>query len=188
MSLSTDDIIDVNPLTLDKSQNLQNETKTSDEFINISEFTGFIHGKILLKDLLNPSEINSYENLSKEEQKDQSNSLASVSRENIFLHNWESIENVSARLIETRGEFVILECLIDKENNIYEERVFPKSLFVDYSLEIGSLFYLRFFNRPHEMRLEVLDGGNGLVSEDDFPKINFVKKFKNSKLFKNVNI
>jgi len=50
--------------------------------------------------------------------------------------------------------------LIDRETGICEERGFRSSLFDGYNLKIGDLFYLRFFKRPNEMKMEVHNGTN----------------------------
>jgi len=70
---------------------------------------------------------------------------------------------------------------------IYEEREFLLSLFTGYDLIIGNLFLLRIFERKNEIRIEI-HNGSGLTMEDDFPKLDFVKEFSNSRLFKKNNI
>ena len=101
----------------------------------------------------------------------------------IVIQGWKNVENISARLIEFSEDHVVLECLIDKENKIYEERMFRPSLFINYKLVLGNLFYLRFFERPNEIKMEVHDDPS-LTFSDDFPKLDFVAEFKNSKLFR----
>lgn len=101
----------------------------------------------------------------------------------IIISGWKNVENISARLIEYYDDTVVLECLIDKEMKIYEEREFRLSLFTDYDLKIGNLFLLRIFERKNEIRIEV-HNDPGLTLKDDFPKLDFVKEFSNSRLFK----
>jgi hypothetical protein len=103
--------------------------------------------------------------------------------DSLTLKAWKNIENISARLIEHSDDIVVLECLLDKELGIYEEREFRKTLFEGYELKIGNLFYLRFFDRQNETRMEIHNDPR-LTSVEDFPKKNFVDLFKNSKLFK----
>lgn len=104
----------------------------------------------------------------------------------IFLERWKNVENISARLIEFYEDVVILECLIDRELGIYQEREFSASLFLEYELRIGDLFYLRVFERPSEMKLEIHNDPN-LTFEKDFPKLDFKQLFNKSKLFKKDN-
>ena len=103
--------------------------------------------------------------------------------DSVILRGWKNIENVPARLIEKYDEIVVLECLIDKETRHYEEREFRLKLFDGYDLSIGALFYLRVFERPNEIRMEIHDDPR-LVFESDFPKGDFARLFKESKLFK----
>lgn len=103
--------------------------------------------------------------------------------DSIVLKGWKNVENISARLIEHFDDVVILECLIDKELKLYEEREFRSSLFEGYDLEIGNLFYLRFFDRQNETKMEIHNDPR-LTFIEDFPKMNFTKLFKQSKLFK----
>jgi len=109
--------------------------------------------------------------------------VASEYSEIILLEEWKNIENISARLIEITDPHIFLECLIDKEKGIYEERVFRPTLFKGFKLKIGMLFYLRFFQRANEMKIQIHDDPN-LTLQDDFPKISLAKKYKNSRLFK----
>jgi hypothetical protein len=101
----------------------------------------------------------------------------------ITLGNWKNVENVSCRLIDKYDDVVVLECLIDKDAGIFEEREFRKSLFENYDLTIGNLFYLRFFDRANETRMEVHNDPN-LISLGDFPKMDFKTLIASSKLFK----
>jgi len=109
--------------------------------------------------------------------------VASEYTEKIILEAWRNIENISARLIEITDPHILLECLVDKEKGIYEERVFKPTLFKGFKLEIGKLFYLRFFERANEMKIQIHDDPD-LTLQDDFPKISLAKKYKTSRLFK----
>ncbi|MBL7763395.1 MAG: hypothetical protein JNL23_08200 [Chitinophagaceae bacterium] len=101
----------------------------------------------------------------------------------VIFAAWKNTYNISARLIEHYDEVVMLECLIDKEEKVYETREYQSSLFLGYDLIIGSLFFLRYFERKNEVRLEVHNDPR-LTSLDDFPKTDFKKLFNESKLFK----
>lgn len=111
------------------------------------------------------------------------NSRQAVGVDSVILKTWKNIANISARLLDTYDNSVVLECLIDKEEGIYEERIFRASLFEGYDLQIGKRFLLRFFDRGNEARIEVHDNA-GLTSEADFPPTHFKETFKKSSLFK----
>ena len=99
-------------------------------------------------------------------------------------NEWKCVLVLSARLIEAYDNIVVLECLIDSESKTYQEREFHAALFEGYKIEQGSLFQLKFYERSHESRMEVLDG-TGIIDEAiDFPKLDFSKLFSNSRFFK----
>lgn len=109
--------------------------------------------------------------------------LATFGADTVVLRGWKNVENISARLIEVYDDVVVLECLIDRDKGIYEEREFRASLFEGYNLIPGSLFYLRFFDRPNETRMEVHNDPK-LSFKEDFPERDFKEIFSASKLFK----
>ncbi len=99
----------------------------------------------------------------------------------VSFTQWKNFENVSARLVSYFDEEVVLECLIDRENSVFEERAFRSSLFEGFKLEVGEFFYLRFFERQNEERIEI--HGGDLVRKEDFAKTNFRDLISKSKLF-----
>ena len=101
----------------------------------------------------------------------------------VIIRGWKNVGNISARLIELYDKVVVLECLIDKELSIYEEREFGSSLFFEEDLKIGNLFYLRIFERKYESRMEIHSDPK-LTFVEDFPKMDFKSLFEKSKLFK----
>ncbi len=153
------------------------EQVNANENVFISDF--FIKKNNFIDELL-PSnfklpQITSEETTAKE--------IVTFSPDDIIISRWKNVENISTRLVEYYDDTVILECLIDKDLKIYEEREFGSSLFADYDLEIGNLFLLRIFERKNEIRIEV-HNDPGLILKDDFPKLDFVKEFSKSRLFK----
>ena len=118
-----------------------------------------------------------------DEEKELTEKVVLSGSDTVIITGWKSVENISARLIEHYDDTVVLECLIDKEMRIYEEREFRLSLFTGYDLKIGNLFLLRIFERKNEIRIEI-HNDPGLTLKDDFPKLDFVKEFSNSRLFK----
>ena len=103
-----------------------------------------------------------------------------------FLYSWVLVNSISAKLLEYYNDSVLLECLIHKDERIYEEREFDKSLFSEFDLKEGALFKIQLFERPSEQRIRILNKP-GLVSESDFPQIDFEEKYKNSPIFKDNN-
>lgn len=101
----------------------------------------------------------------------------------VFITPWRTKKNIHARLIEFSDQEVTLECLIDRENMVYEEKTFDINLFSDYELLIGALFNLRYLERKNEIRMQVLNDPM-LTNANLFPKTNFKSLFDRSILFK----
>lgn len=105
------------------------------------------------------------------------------SNNKIYLKIWNPKHRLSARLIEFYDDVVKLECLIDKENSIYEEKEFSKNLFNELEIKINNLFFIKLFERIGEAKIEIIFDRNNTF-KDDFPRLDFVEAFKDSKLFK----
>lgn len=103
----------------------------------------------------------------------------------LLIEPWRNKKNFSARIIEVLDKTVIVECLIDKEYRIYEEREFPLVPFFDgIDIVEGNLLLIRYSERKNEMRIEIISGAE-FVLPDDFPKSNIKEKFTQSTFFKN---
>ncbi|MCD4747163.1 MAG: hypothetical protein K8R58_12775 [Bacteroidales bacterium] len=176
------DLFDENSITEFKTK-IHLEEYDSDEDIYSSENfllqNDFVKG-LFTSDIKQP-------HLKFDEEKVLTKEVELLGSDTVIISAWKNVENISARLIEHYDDTVVLECLIDKEMRIYEEREFLLSLFTGYDLIIGNLFLLRIFERKNEIRIEI-HNGSGLTMEDDFPKLDFVKEFSNSRLFKKNNI
>lgn len=101
----------------------------------------------------------------------------------IQLRPWRNVANITGRLIDSFEDRVVLECLMDRELKMYQERTFQKILFKGYELVVGSIFYLRIFERDNEMRIEVHEDVRRDFSRD-FEKKDLEQLIKGSKLFK----
>lgn len=156
------------------------EVPTEDSSIHDSK--EFLVKKEFINDLLNPNEKKD-PSIKLCEEHPASEIFMEQFSDRIVITSWKNVENISARLINSYDNSVILECLIDKETGTYEEREFRASLFDGYVLKQGNLFYLRVFERQNEIKLEIHDDP-GLTRIEDFPKMDFVEKFSNSRLFK----
>lgn len=92
-------------------------------------------------------------------------------------------EVIPARLLEHFDDTVLLECLIDRDECIYEERYFNVNLFTGYDLIIGSYFYIINTVKDNSATIQIIDDMECKLAID-FPKVDFTELFKNSKLFK----
>jgi hypothetical protein len=89
---------------------------------------------------------------------------------------------IPAKLLNIYDDIYLLECLIDSQNKIYEEREFNKSLFDGFPDKIGTIFILELTKLQNEERLKVFYE-ESYSEEDYFPKIDLDLYFKKSKLF-----
>jgi hypothetical protein len=103
--------------------------------------------------------------------------------EGVIFKGWKNVENISSRVLDYYEETIVLECLIDKEISYYEEWELPISSFKEFKLELGKVFKLCYYQRGSQTMMEVLEDPR-LVMEDDFPKVDFVAKFRNSNILK----
>lgn len=97
--------------------------------------------------------------------------------EGVHLSSWRLAANISSKVLAEDEEYVLLECLIDKEERLYEEREFSKTLFEGFNLKVGDLFKICIYKRQNQEMIEVKDGSL-LVNEDDFPKVDFFGQFE----------
>jgi hypothetical protein len=103
--------------------------------------------------------------------------------EGVTFPTWKIVANISSKLLYFDELIVCLECLIDKEQKIYEEREFQKSLFDGFQLDKGALFKICIYERKNQQMIEVKEGEK-LVSSDDFPIIDFFSEFGDMNLEK----
>jgi len=89
-------------------------------------------------------------------------------------------ETVPARIIDAYDDVMVAECLVDKENRVYEEREFPSVFFGER--KIGDFCTLQFTLMDGLMCVELRPYFG--IEDEDFPRINFKEKFEKSSLFK----
>jgi hypothetical protein len=106
--------------------------------------------------------------------------------ESVQFQTWQLVANISSNVLYADDNVVGLECLLDKEEKVFEEREFSRKLFNGFSVEPGTLFKVCLYERQNEERIEIKSGANGLVQAEDFPKMDFYSKFKNLTLQRNI--
>lgn len=88
----------------------------------------------------------------------------------ISEESWSSTIMIGGKIMEVDENFVYVECLINKENKIFEIRKFSKQLFEDCLFsEIGNLILIRIRTKTGSQRIDILDAkGMGAVTKEDF--------------------
>ncbi|MDD3878140.1 MAG: hypothetical protein PHT69_16090 [Bacteroidales bacterium] len=90
------------------------------------------------------------------------------SRGFISSEKWDKTFNISSKIISYDKQIVVCECLIDKENNIFESRTFPRNLFDhidDFSKSPYVLLTIK--SKIGSTRIDVIRG-EGIVNKEAF--------------------
>ncbi len=92
----------------------------------------------------------------------------SKNKEFILNEKWNKISMVSARVLKITNEFVVCECLINKEDSIYECRQFAKK-FLEHISDLEENYYLliKISEKEGSFRIDIYNG-KGLSLEKDF--------------------
>jgi len=86
-------------------------------------------------------------------------SIFTTKGSHLINETWEKTLNIQSRVMQLNKEFVTCECLIDKEQSIFENRVFPAYLFGHIkNLSVGSYALLSIKSKPGSTRIDVYDG------------------------------
>ena len=85
-----------------------------------------------------------------------------------YSENWESTDNLDARILEIRGEYVRLDVLIDRDKKQFEERTYPRDLLDGaVKLEAGRYVLIRIFRGRGKIKF-TFHNGDGVVNKDFF--------------------
>jgi len=99
-----------------------------------------------------------------------------------FIGNecWEKTLNISSRIASFNNDYVLCECLIDKENKIFEKRSFPRYLFNHIEdIKNNPYVILSIQSKIGSTRIDVIKGAN-LVDKKLFDLKDEWAKFEGS--------
>ena len=86
----------------------------------------------------------------------------------IANEHWEKTLNISSRIASFNNDYVLCECLIDKENKIFEQRSFPRYLFNHIeNIKSNPYVLLSIQSKTGSTRIDVIKGNN-LVDKKAF--------------------
>ncbi len=101
---------------------------------------------------------------------DESSYISELFKMKGFIGNehWEKTININSRISCFNNDYVICECLIDKENKIFEQRSFPRYLFnhID-NIKTKPYVLLSIQSKTGSTRIDVIKGTN-LVDKQAF--------------------
>lgn len=112
------------------------------------------------EDLKNATDISSVEN----------SIIAELFKLKGFIGNehWDKTLNISSRIASFNNDYVLCECLIDKENKIFEQRSFPRYLFNHIeNIKHNPYVLLSIQSKIGSTRIDVIKGAN-LVDKKAF--------------------
>ena len=70
---------------------------------------------------------------------------------------WNKVINLHSKIVQVTKESVSCECLIDKENQVFDTRTFPKELFSHLdTLAEGQLILINIKTKPGSSRIDIL--------------------------------
>jgi len=126
------------------------------------------------------SELNSDVSAKKEKQEDlkrttdfsaeENNYIAELFKMKGFIGNehWERTININSRITRFNNDYVLCECLIDKEKKIFEQRSFPRYLFNHIeNIKSNPYVLLSIQSKTGSTRIDVIKGAN-LVDKKAF--------------------
>lgn len=98
-----------------------------------------------------------------------------------LISNWKRYKRVPAKILEISDDFVLLECLINKDAGIYKEKRFSKELLDEVNIEQGRFLLFNYYKKGNELKIQILDN-QSLVSDSEFPAVDF-SKYEKSNFF-----
>lgn len=97
---------------------------------------------------------------------------------------WDTVTNIPAKIIALDKKAIQCECVLDRQNFVFEKRIFPISLVSHlYELAIGGLLQISIKEKPGSMRIDIFNG-EGLVNKDIFDIKEDLENLKNMDLGK----
>lgn len=94
----------------------------------------------------------------------ESNAIFNHFRKNVgFLSGevWNKITNIPSRVVDIKQNFVYCECVTDRQNQVFETRIFDKSHFSHIeNLIIGKPILIRTKEKPGAIRIDIIEGEN----------------------------
>jgi hypothetical protein len=85
-----------------------------------------------------------------------------------FSENWDSTDNLDARILEVRDNRVKLDVLLDRERRQFEERLYPRQLLEGaVNIEVGKYVLIRIFRAQGKIKF-TFHNGDGIVDKKMF--------------------
>lgn len=90
------------------------------------------------------------------------------SRRDQFSEDWDVRKNIQSRITDFSDEFVVLECLVDEDDRIFERSSFRRNIMEGVvPVEVGKYVLIRYFEKSGKCKYTFFDGDN-IVNESLF--------------------
>jgi len=85
-----------------------------------------------------------------------------------FSESWTTSKLIKCQVKSITDQIVYCTCIVDRHNNIFETRGFPKLMFSQFKrLKVGKLVIVEIKVKPGASRIDIKDGV-GLIDEKEF--------------------
>lgn len=98
------------------------------------------------------------------------------------LLNWQRYKRMVAKIISIHETYVVLECQLDDEKEVFTEKKVDVGLLEDVSLLEGNYLLFNYYKKKKEWKIEILDDQRLFVNSS-FPEVDF-DRFENISFFK----
>lgn len=149
----------------DVTHDRPNTGLTSSNSITENQIVSYIQAGIKKKDLRHIDNVHTLEF------KETSIALSEygISKEGGFQEYWSFSENIMSRILEVGYDYVILECMVDEEQRVIQNRRFERVLFENaVPLKQYQVVLLQIFKRPGEFKVKISNGEKLLTNPDLF--------------------
>jgi hypothetical protein len=100
----------------------------------------------------------------------------------VLNENWKNTKNIESRILKADQNLVTCECVIDKENKIFETRVFPRELFGHIKkVTFGTLVMVVVKSKIGSSRIDIINGEN-MINKSTFDLVDDWESLKSSGL------
>jgi hypothetical protein len=87
-------------------------------------------------------------------------------RGGLFYEKWSKTVSIPAKILNINKEFFTCECVVDRQNFIFESRVFPTKLIAHIDdIERNNLILIKVKEKPGSTRIDIYDGRGTVDSE-----------------------
>lgn len=89
-----------------------------------------------------------------------------------FVGTWDMVRYVDARIVEVHKDWIRLDCLVDRKERVFQERIFERTLLEGIAtIRVGAYIFIKIAQRAGKLMFTFADGERFVrkeAFEDDF--------------------